>query len=164
MAEFVEKAFMETSNNSSSQWVSFYLDDEIYAVNVIQVKEVLKYTSITRVPGAPDYVIGILNIRGTVLTVIDTRARFALARQDPSEHSRIIVVESDDQTIGILVDSVQEVFNLAPDEISAAPKFANDVRNRFVYGVSFKNDSFFILINLDELLTTKEWNDINQIS
>ncbi len=91
------------------QWVTFQLENETYGINVMQVQEVLRYTEIAPVPGAPDYVLGIINLRGNVVTVIDTRSRFGLPAGDVSENSRIVIIEAEKQVIGIMVDSVAEV-------------------------------------------------------
>ena len=85
------------------QYVTFRLDDETYGINVMQIQEVLRYTEIAPVPGAPDYVLGIINLRGNVVTVIDTRRRFGLADAEVTDATRIVVMESSSQVMGILV-------------------------------------------------------------
>ena len=105
---------MTTQSNAINQdtvlqWVTFHLAGEKYGVNVMQVQEVLRYNDIAPVPGAPMYVLGIINLRGKVVTVLDTRNRFGLPEGEVTEQSRIIVLESDGHVIGILVDSVAEV-------------------------------------------------------
>ncbi len=102
----------DTSNDEVLQWVTFQLEEETYGINVMQVREVLRYTEIAPVPGAPDYVLGIINLRGNVVTVIDTRSRFGLMEGEVTDNTRIIVIESERQVIGILVDSVAEVVYL----------------------------------------------------
>ncbi|MFT4725261.1 MAG: purine-binding chemotaxis protein CheW, partial [Colwellia sp.] len=96
-------------NDEVLQWVTFKLDSETYGINVMQVQEVLRYSEIAPVPGAPTYVLGIINLRGNVVTVIDTRQRFGLKPADISDNTRIVIIEAEKQVIGILVDSVAEV-------------------------------------------------------
>ncbi|NWJ66276.1 chemotaxis protein CheW, partial [Vibrio parahaemolyticus] len=84
----------DTSNDEVLQWVTFQLEEETYGINVMQVREVLRYTEIAPVPGAPDYVLGIINLRGNVVTVIDTRSRFGLMEGEVTDNTRIIVIES----------------------------------------------------------------------
>ena len=91
------------------QLVTFRLKDETYGINVMQVQEVLRITEIAPVPGAPGYVLGIINLRGNVVTVIDTRTRFGLPTTELDDASRIVIIESEQQVVGILVDSVAEV-------------------------------------------------------
>ncbi len=107
----------DVTNDEVLQWVTFQLEEETYGINVMQVREVLRYTEIAPVPGAPDYVLGIINLRGNVVTVIDTRSRFGLMEGEVTDNTRIIVIESERQVIGILVDSVAEVVYLRSSEI-----------------------------------------------
>ena len=94
----------EQTNDEVLQWVTFQLEEETYGINVMQVREVLRYSEIAPVPGAPDYVLGIINLRGNVVTVIDTRSRFGLMQGEITDNTRIIVIESERQVIGILVE------------------------------------------------------------
>ncbi len=142
------------------QWVTFNLDGETYGVNVMQVREVLRYSEIAPVPGAPAYVLGIINLRGNVVTVIDTRHRFGLEPGETTSNTRIVVIEADKHVIGILVDSVAEVVYLRLSEIESAPNVGNDDSAKFIQGVCHKNGKLLILIELDKLLTDDEWADI----
>ncbi|MEC8444327.1 MAG: chemotaxis protein CheW, partial [Pseudomonadota bacterium] len=98
------------------QWVTFRLENESYGINVMQVQEVLRYTEIAPVPGAPAYVLGIINLRGNVVTVIDTRQRFGLPTADTTDQTRIVIIEAENQVVGILVDAVAEVVYLRQSE------------------------------------------------
>ncbi len=153
------------ANNTKEvlRWVTFHLDNEVYGVNVMQVKEVLRYTEIAPVPGAPDYVLGIINLRGNVVTVIDTRMRFGLSPCDVSENSRIVIIEAENQIVGILVDSVAEVVDLNSDDIDPAPNIGTEESAEFIRGVSNRNDELLILIDLNKLLNDEEWNEISRI-
>ena len=102
----------DSSNKEILRWVTFHLGNEVYGVNVMQVKEVLRYTEIAPVPGSPEYVLGIINLRGNVVTVIDTRMRFGLEHAPVTDNSRIVIIEAEKQVVGILVDSVAEVVDL----------------------------------------------------
>lgn len=150
-----------SGNDPVLQWVTFNLDGETYGVNVMQVREVLRYTEIAPVPGAPDYVIGIINLRGNVVTVVDTRHRFGLNPGETTDNTRIVVIEADQHVMGILVDSVAEVVYLRASEIEKAPSVGNDDSARFIQGVCHKNGELLILIELDKLLTESEWGDID---
>lgn len=143
-----------------SQWVTFHLEDEKYGVPVEQVKEVLRYTEITPVPGAPDYVLGIINLRGNVVTVLDTRKRFALQAFEITDATRIVIIEVDNQVIGILVDSVSEVMRLNSEEIETAPNVGNDESSRYIQGVASRNGNLLILVDINKLLTDEEWQEM----
>jgi purine-binding chemotaxis protein CheW len=147
-------------NDSVIQWVTFFLDNEKYGIKVMQVQEVLRMTEIAPVPGAPDYVLGIINLRGNVVTVIDTRKRFGLQEKDADDATRIVIIEAGDQVIGILVDSVAEVAELRASQIEATPNVGSDESSKFIQGVSSQNDQLLILVDVDKLLSTDEWRDV----
>ncbi|WP_075185504.1 chemotaxis protein CheW [Teredinibacter haidensis] len=150
----------KSSEDPVLQWVTFKLAGETYGVNVMQVQEVLRYTEIAAVPGAPSYVIGIINLRGNVVTVIDTRERFALPPGEVTDNTRIVIIEADSHVVGILVDSVAEVVYLRQSEIETAPNVGNEESAKFIQGVCHKNKELLILIELDKLLTDDEWAEI----
>jgi purine-binding chemotaxis protein CheW len=143
------------------QWVTFRLENESYGINVMQVQEVLRYTEIAPVPGAPPYVLGIINLRGNVVTVIDTRSRFALPNADTTDQTRIVIIEAENQVVGILVDSVAEVVYLRQSEIETTPNVGNDESAKFIQGVCHKNDELLILVDLEKLMSDEEWMEIS---
>lgn len=145
------------------QWVTFRLEGETYGINVMQVQEVLRYSEIAPVPGAPPYVLGIINLRGNVVTVIDTRHRFGLADGKVTDNTRIVIIETDNHVIGIMVDSVAEVVYLNQSEIETAPNVGNEESAKFIQGVCHKNDELLILIDLNKLLTNEEWAELDEI-
>ncbi|MBM7036307.1 chemotaxis protein CheW [Vibrio ulleungensis] len=147
-------------NDEVLQWVTFQLEDETYGINVMQVREVLRYSEIAPVPGAPDYVLGIINLRGNVVTVIDTRSRFGLMQGEITDNTRIIVIESDSQVIGILVDSVAEVVYLRSSEIDTTPSVGTDESAKFIQGVSNRDGKLLILVDLNKLLSDDEWEEM----
>ncbi|MDW1987876.1 chemotaxis protein CheW, partial [Vibrio sp. 811] len=139
---------------------TFQPEEETYGINVMQVREVLRYTEIAPVPGAPDYVLGIINLRGNVVTVIDTRSRFGLMEGEVTDNTRIIVIESERQVIGILVDSVAEVVYLRSSEIDTTPSVGTDESAKFIQGVSNRDGKLLILVDLNKLLTDDEWDEM----
>jgi purine-binding chemotaxis protein CheW len=143
------------------QFVTFILMDETYGINVMQVQEVLRVTEIAPVPGAPAYVLGIINLRGNVVTVIDTRTRFGLPSAEMGDSSRIIVIESEKQVVGILVDAVAEVVELREGEIDVAPNVGTEESSRYIQGVATREDGLLILVDLNKLLTDEEWQEIS---
>ncbi|HIV16167.1 MAG TPA: chemotaxis protein CheW [Candidatus Avisuccinivibrio pullicola] len=142
------------------RWVTFQLDREIYGVNVMQVREVLRYSDIAPVPGAPAYVLGIINLRGNVVTVIDTRMRFGLPSAEITDNTRIMIIESEKQVIGILVDSVAEVVDLDTADIDDTPNVGTEESAKFICGVCNRNNELLILIDLNKLLSEEEWQEV----
>lgn len=148
-------------NDPEIQLVTFRLKDESYGINVMQVQEVLRVAEIAPVPGAPHYVLGIINLRGNVVTVIDTRVRFGLPSAEINDLSRIIVIESEAQVVGILVDSVAEVVDLPMSEIDSAPNVGNEESSRYIQGVASRNSNLLIVVDLNKLLSEEEWAEMS---
>lgn len=148
-------------NDEILQWVTFHLEEETYGINVMQVQEVLRYSEIAPVPGAPAYVLGIINLRGNVVTVIDTRTRFGLNSAEVTDNSRIVIIEAEKQVIGILVDSVAEVVYLRSSEIDSAPNIGTEESAKFIQGVSNRDDELLILVDLNKLLSDEEWDELS---
>lgn len=151
------------SNDEVLQWVTYRLGEETYGINVMQVQEVLRHTEIAPVPGAPEYVLGIINLRGNVVTVIDTRTRFGLEPTDITDNTRIVIIESDEQVVGILVDSVAEVVYLRSSEIDSAPNVGTEESAKFIQGVSNRDGELLILVDLNKLLSDEEWDEISSL-
>ncbi|MCA1805512.1 MAG: chemotaxis protein CheW [Xanthomonadaceae bacterium] len=149
------------ANDPIVQWVTFRLDEEIYGINVMQVQEVLRVSEIAPVPGAPEYVLGIINLRGNVVTVIDTRERLGLSSKEVDDSTRIVIIEADKQVVGILVDSVAEVVDLPMSEVESAPNVGNDESSRYIQGVASHDDQLLILVDLNKLLTDEEWAELS---
>ncbi|RPZ54468.1 chemotaxis protein CheW [Pseudomonas aeruginosa] len=156
----MSKATAQSAEDPILQWVTFRLDNESYGINVMQV---LRYTEIAPVPGAPSYVLGIINLRGNVVTVIDTRQRFGLDPAPVSDNTRIVIIEADKQVVGILVDSVAEVVYLKQSEIETAPNVGNEESAKFIQGVCNKNGELLILVELDKMMTEEEWSELGSI-
>ncbi|HEA15446.1 MULTISPECIES: chemotaxis protein CheW [Pseudoalteromonas] len=161
-----EQRLLSTSKNTDGndevlQWVTFKLESETYGVNVMQVQEILRYTEIAPVPGAPSYVLGIINLRGNVVTVIDTRARFGLMSAEATDNSRVLIIEAEEQVIGILADSVAEVVYLRSSEIDSAPNIGTEESAKFIQGVSNRDGELLILVDLNKLLNDEEWDELS---
>jgi purine-binding chemotaxis protein CheW len=151
------------SNDPITQWVTFFLDNEKYGIKVMQVQEVLRMTEIAPVPGAPHYVLGIINLRGNVVTVIDSRKRFGLPDKEPDDSTRIVIIEAGDHVVGILVDSVAEVVDLRASEIETAPNVGTDDSSKYIQGVSSQRQELLILVDVDKLLSDDEWQEVGSL-
>lgn len=154
---------LKGSEDPILQWVTFKLDNETYGINVMRVQEVLRYTEIAPVPGAPSYVLGIINLRGNVVTVIDPRQRFGLNSTEVNDNTRIVIIEADKQVVGILVDSVAEVVYLRQSEIETAPNVGNEESAKFIQGVCNKNNELLILVELEKMMSEEEWSELESI-
>ena len=163
MAQAAQMTGESNDTDPILQYVTFKLEGETYGINVMQVQEVLRHTEIAPVPGAPSYVLGIINLRGNVVTVIDTRKRFGLRPSELNEDTRVIIIESDKQVLGILVDSVAEVVYLRASEIETAPNVGNDDNNKYIQGVCNRDGELLILVELEKMLTEDEWEEVSEL-
>ena len=145
----------ETEKDDALQWATFRLDQETYGLNVMHVQEVLRYTDIAPVPGAPSYVLGIINLRGNVVTVVSARKRFGLPEAEVTGQTKIIVIEVVGQIYGMLVDSVGEVMYFKSSDTEAAPSVGKEEVAELFMGVYNKNEKIIILLNAEKILIDK---------
>ncbi len=150
----------DVTTDPLTQWVTFMLAGEKYGINVMQVREVLRDIEIAPVPGAPSYVLGIINLRGNVVTVVDTRSRFGLLSEETSAESRIIIIENSNQTLGLLVDSIAEVADILKSQIEITPNVGNDDSSKYIQGVHSREGELLILVSVDKVLNDEEWAEM----
>jgi len=151
----------ELNDDPMTQWVTFILDGEKYGINVTQVREVLRNIEIAPVPGAPCYVLGIINLRGNVVTVLDTRLRFGLSPIEVNEESRIVIIETNDQIVGLLVDNIAEVADILQSQIELTPNVGNDDSSKYIQGVHSKNGELLILVAVEKVLSDEQWAEVD---
>ena len=142
------------------QLVVFTLEDEFYGVNIGAVESIIKMQPITVVPQAPEYVEGVTNLRGTVLPVIDLRKRFGLENASLSKDSRIIVVTADHIKVGMIVDAVSEVLEIAQDSIEPPPSISTTLNSAFITGIAKTGDLLVILLDLTRVLQLHAETDL----
>jgi len=144
----------------TTQYLTFKLAEEVFALDVAKVREILEYTAVTKVPQTPDFMRGVINLRGSVVPVIDLRLKFGLTATEESINTCIIVteVDLDDEAIllGALADSVQEVIEMEPDQIEAAPHVGTKLNTDFIKGMGKKDNNFLMILDIDKVFTTNE--------
>ncbi len=144
----------------STQFLTFKLDNEVYGVNVENVRNILEHTPVTKIPKMPDYMLGVINARGGVLPVLDMRLKFGLLKGEQTVDTCIIVVEvcfdNEIVHIGALVDSVEEVIELEPENIEPAPKIGDRLEADFIKGVGKRNEQFIMLLGIEEVFLEEE--------
>ena len=149
-----------SSITESTQYLSFKLGEEIFAVDVAKVREILDVTAITKVPQTPDFMRGVINLRGSVVPVMDMRLKFGMPPTERTVNTCIIVMEvsQDGETmvLGSLADSVQEVLDLEPEQIEAAPRIGTRLRSDFIKGMGKQNERFIIILDIDRIFNAGE--------
>ena len=134
------------------EFVTFRLNQEYYGINIQNVENIEKVLPITRIPHTIDYVKGVVNLRGLIVPVVDLRARFGLVKKANTDESRIIIVNLDDNKIGMLVDSSSEVLQITDEDIDASPNVKKEFNNEFVKNIGKKNGRIIMLIDLYKVL------------
>jgi len=142
------------------QYLTFKLKDEVFGVDVAQVREILDFIKITKVPQTPDFMCGVINLRGNVVPVVVMRLKFGLEKTETTVNTCIIVVEvnldGENTILGALVDSVQEVFELDPKDIEPAPRIGTKLKTDFIKGMGKREDTFIIILNIDNVFSSEE--------
>lgn len=149
-----------TGITETSQYLTFKLDKEIYALDITQVREVLDFSEITKVPRMSDFMRGVINLRGGVVPVVDLRLKFGMSKTEKTVDTCIIIIdlsiEGETTLLGVLADSVQEVMTMEPDQISPPPKIGTRLDTEFIKGMGEKNDEFIIIIDIDKVFSLEE--------
>ncbi len=146
--------------NETVQYLTFKLADEVFALDVAKVREILEQSSITKVPQTPDFMRGVINLRGSVVPVIDMRLKFGMTATEQTVNTCIIVaeVQMEDETIvlGALADSVQEVIEMEPEQIEAAPHIGTRLNTDFIKGMGKHDGRFIMILDIDKVFTSDE--------
>jgi len=140
----------------SMQLISFKLGEEIYGIEITKIREIIRIGQITQVPETPHYIKGLINLRSTVIPVIDLRARFGLPEGELTDDGRIVVLNVGNRTIGIIVDAVSEVLRVTGDQISEAPPTVASLGNKYMIGLVRLEEQLLILLDVDRLFGEEE--------
>ena len=141
---------------SADEFLSFTLGEEHYGVDILKVQEIRGYDSVTRLPDAPDYIKGVINLRGTIVPVIDLRLKLRLKEARYDAFTVMIVLNVDDRVVGIVVDSVSDVIPLNAEQIRPKPEFGAAVDTRFICGIGTQDERMLILLDIETLLDTTD--------
>ena len=144
----------------TSQYLSFTLGGEVFALDIGKVREVLDYTEPTKVPQTPDFMRGVINLRGGVVPVVDLKLKFGMPRTERGINTCIIITEvelgEERAIIGAMADSVKEVFDLEPNQIEPAPKIGTQLNTAFLKGMGKQNDNFTLILDIDKVFSEAE--------
>ncbi len=150
----------EETATRTRQYLSFKLEEEEFALEISRVREVLDFTRVTKVPQAPDFMKGVINLRGAVVPVVDLNRKFGIRDTEKTVHTRIIIGEVDidgDQTVlGVLADSVHEVMELEPEHIEPAPKIGARMNTDFLKGMGKRDEEFVMILDIDRIFSADE--------
>jgi purine-binding chemotaxis protein CheW len=150
------------------QYITFTLDNEVFALNVARVREVLDPTAVTRIPRTPEFMRGVINLRGGVVPVVDLRLAFGMSATEKTLNTCIIVMEvrleGETALIGALADSVEEVIDLEPEDIAAAPRLGASRKTDFIRGMGKRDSSFVMILDIDRVFSPDQLEDLRAAS
>jgi len=150
----------EKEEVAQQQYLTFFLADEEYAVNIQRVKEIIEYTTVTKVPKVPKWIRGVINLRGNVVPVIDLTVRFGLEERPVTKTTCIVIVEveqdSERAVIGVIADAVNQVIDFGPKDIEEPPAFGTRVRLEYLFGMGKLGKKFALILNIDSVLSSTE--------
>lgn len=138
------------------QYLTFLLDEQEYGLELFKIQEICGYVPITPIPNLPQHVRGVMNLRGTVLPVVDLRMKFGLPEVEYTKFTVIVIAKVRDKTVGLLVDAVSDVLQVTPEQIRDAPDFGSAVDTEFIRGVFQTHDRLAVALNIEKLLTDSE--------
>jgi purine-binding chemotaxis protein CheW len=145
---------------ASTQYLTFKLGEETFALDVAEVREILDFTTVTKVPRTPSFMRGVINLRGSVVPVMDLRLKFGMSATQQTVNSCIIVVEmtmeGDSIVIGVLADAVQEVIDLEPEQIEPPPRIGTKLNTEFILGMGKHNGSFMMILDIDRIFESAD--------
>ncbi|MBM7856060.1 purine-binding chemotaxis protein CheW [Desulfohalotomaculum tongense] len=151
------------SSQNEEQVVVFQLNDQTYGIDIVSVREIIRMEEITKIPGAPDFMEGIIKLRGGVIPVIDLCRRFGLISGERTSQSRIIIVQVNNTTFGMIVDAVQEVLRIPSSSIEPPPPMAGGVNVSYLKGVALLEERLIILLDHNKILYDSEQEELQQL-
>ncbi len=149
-------------STDGSQFLTFSLGDELYGVDILRVQEIKGYTAVTKIPNTPSHIKGVLNLRGTIVPIVELRTKFGMPTIDYTTFTVIIVVVVQDKVMGLVVDAVSDVLDIEKKDIQSAPDFGNQVDVTFLNGVGKSGDKLISLLDIDRLLLDSAGKDLSK--
>lgn len=152
---------MSVENTTSTmQYLTLTLDDDLFAVNISKVREVVDFDNIRKIPRTPEFMLGVINLRSNVVPVIDMRLKFGLSKTVKQENTSIVIMEvtiaNETTVLGALVDSVQAVIDLEPEQIDPPPKLGTRLKTEFIHGMGKVDGQFIVVLDIDKVFTSED--------
>lgn len=144
------------------QYVTFHLNEEFYAVNALNVQEIVELVNITKVPHLPPYFKGVINLRGTIIPVVDLKLKFDMACEEYRRHTCVIVTEFSGGVMGLIVDAVSDVLHLSAESITETPSFGSSIKTDYMKGMGRVNEALVIILDVERILSGDDLNVLKQ--
>ena len=162
--EEMEEMNLEVTHNEGVQLITFILGEEKYGLDILTVRELISYPEgLTQIPGMPDFIVGMFNLRGLVIPVMDLRIKFRMATEELNDYSVIIIVQVEEKNIGLIVDSVADVIFVKEEDIQETTEMAIHVDTKFIKGVAKTKSEMVILMDIEYLLSKSQFESLNDL-
>ncbi|MHB1948045.1 MAG: chemotaxis protein CheW [Gammaproteobacteria bacterium] len=163
MREHINTPIESTDNKTVIQLIVFRAGNEEFGVKIEEVREIIKLVNVTPIPESPDFIKGIINVRGEIVTAIDIRSRFSLPMTEEIESKHIVVIKKDENLFGLIVDEVIEVLRIQRKEIKSAPPLIDRINEKYVDGIISHEERLIILLNLDRVLSQQDLVNVSSV-
>lgn len=151
-----------TGGGSAMEYLTFTLGSEAYGMDILKVQEIRGYDAVTHIANTPDFVKGVINLRGVIVPIVDMRIKFNMAITEYNEFTVVIIINVLGKVLGIVVDSVSDVMTLQPDEIKPAPELGSALDTRYINGLGTHNGQMFILVDMERLMSSEDMSLLEQ--
>lgn len=152
------------NRGTKERFLTFFLGDESYGIEIFKVREIIAMMKVTKVPKTPSYITGVINLRGSIIPVMDTRLRFGLPFLDYGEQTTIIITEVGKASIGFIVDKVEEVLTIDKEHLSEPPKFTNGIDSSFIGAMAEVGENVVMILDIDKLFEAEEMELITRLN
>ena len=149
-------AIRQAIDTNTEEFLTFTLGTETYGIEILKVQEIRSFEPATKIANTPDFIKGVINLRGNIVPILDLRIRFKLAEVAYNDFTVVIILNLDQRTIGIVVDSVSDVLALNPDQISPVPDLVASIDTKYLLGLATKDAQMLILLNIEQLMSSQE--------
>ncbi|MDX1960764.1 MAG: chemotaxis protein CheW [Leptospiraceae bacterium] len=155
---------MSKEDHLSNQYITFTIGEEDYAISIVNVEEIVKVSSLIKIPKSQDYFVGLMDIRGKVVNMIDLSKKIMNKKTGVANINRAIIVKIDGKSLGIIVDKVSHVVQFAESQIDPPPPSVKGMSSRYIVGVAKKDNKFIIIMDIEKILTTEELAEVTSVS
>lgn len=150
------------TSGTGGEYLAFTLADEVYGIDILMVQEIRACEPVTKIANTPDFIKGVINLRGVIVPIVDLRVKFKMANVEYNEFTVVIVLNVCGRVIGMVVDSVSDVFELTPEQVHAAPEFGASMDTQYLIGMGTADDRMIILIDIERLMSSKDMDLISK--
>lgn len=140
----------------AGEFLTFVLGGEEYAIDILKVQEIRGYDAVTRIAGAPEFIKGVINLRGVIVPIVDLRIKFGVGKAEYTAFTVVIILNIGHRVVGVVVDGVSDVMTLEPEQIRPAPEFTSTIRNEFIVGLASVGERMLVLLDIGRLMSSQE--------